>query len=64
ILALVLVGLGIHAIFLAFNFSVSTYLLRLPLEMRKAVVIMGSQKTLPMAMSIVAFLPAEVTHTP
>ena len=50
----------IHAIYLAFNFAVATYALRLPLQLKKSVVIMCSQKTLPMAMTIVSFLPPEV----
>ena len=50
----------IHAIYLVFNFAVATYALRLPLQLKKSVVIMCSQKTLPMAMTIVSFLPPEV----
>jgi len=60
LLGLVMVGLLIHAIYLAFNFSVAHYLLKLPLPLKKSVVVMCSQKTLPMAMTIVAFLPEEV----
>ena len=49
-------GLVIHAVYLGFNFGMAT-LLRLPLPEKKAVVVMGSQKTLPMAMTVLTFLP-------
>ena len=49
-------GLVIHAVYLGFNFGMAT-LLRLPLPEKKSVVVMGSQKTLPMAMTVLTFLP-------
>ena len=49
-------GLVIHAVYLGFNLGMAT-LLRLPLPEKKAVVVMGSQKTLPMAMTVLTFLP-------
>jgi sodium/bile acid cotransporter 7 len=52
----VLAGALIHLLYLAFNDGASR-LLRLPLEARKAVVILASQKTLPVAMTVLAFLP-------
>ena len=48
IFGLIACGLVIHLIYLAFNYSVATYVLRCPLDIKKSVVIMGSQKTLPM----------------
>jgi len=60
LVALLLVGLSIHVIYLVFNFVVAKHVLRLPIAMSKSVVIMCSQKTLPMAMTIVSFLPPEV----
>ena len=55
-------GLVIHAIYLLLNFAVATYVLPLHrasrgLDIKKSVVIMGSQKTLPMAMTILSFFP-------
>jgi sodium/bile acid cotransporter 7 len=55
---LVLSGLLIHILFLILNDGVSR-LLRLPLAARKAVVLLASQKTLPVAMTVLAFLPIE-----
>jgi sodium/bile acid cotransporter 7 len=52
----VLSGVLIHLLYLVFNDGASR-LLRLPLEARKAVVILASQKTLPVAMTVLAFLP-------
>ena len=49
-------GLVIHAVYLGFTFGMAT-LLRLPLPEKKAVVVMGCQKTLPMAMTVLTFLP-------
>ncbi len=49
-------GILIHVLYLAFNDAASR-LLRLPLEVRKALVIVASQKTLPVAMTVLAFLP-------
>ena len=56
LLVLVLSGLAIHALYLVFNGGVCA-LLRLELAARKAVVLMTSQKTLPVAMTVLAFLP-------
>jgi len=57
IAALIGCGLTIHAIYLAFNFAFATYVLRCPLDIKKSIVIMGSQKTLPMAMTVLSFFP-------
>lgn len=52
----VLAGALIHVLYLGINDAASR-LLRLPLEMRKALVILASQKSLPVAMTVLAFLP-------
>ena len=49
-------GLAIHVVFLLLNNGASR-LLRLPLAARKAVVILASQKTLPVAMTVLAVIP-------
>ena len=56
LLVVVASGLAIHAIYLGFNGGVAA-LLRLEAAARKAVVLMSSQKTLPVAMTVLAFLP-------
>ena len=50
---------GWNSSFLAVNFTVTT-LLRMPLAEKKAVVICASQKTLPIAITVLGFLPADV----
>ena len=57
VVALLVCALILHLIYLALNYAVARHLLRLPLEMRKSVVIMCSQKTLPMAMTVLSFFP-------
>ncbi len=52
----VLAGVLIHVLYLGINDGASR-LLRLPLEVRKALVILASQKSLPVAMTVLAFLP-------
>jgi len=52
-------ALTVHLLFLAVNFTVTT-LLRMPLAEKKAVVICASQKTLPIAITVLGFLPADV----
>jgi sodium/bile acid cotransporter 7 len=49
-------GLLIHVLYLILNDGVCR-LLRLTLEVRKAVVLLSSQKTLPVAMTVLTFLP-------
>lgn len=49
-------GLVIHILFLLFNDRASR-LLRLQQEARKAVVLLASQKTLPVAMTVLALIP-------
>ena len=53
---LVVSGLAIHVLYLALNDG-ACRLLRLPPAARKAVVLLASQKTLPVAMAVLAFLP-------
>ncbi len=56
-LALMLLsGLVIHVLYLLLN-NGACRLLRLQIEARKAVVLLASQKTLPVAMAVLAFLP-------
>ena len=50
-------ALLIHLVYLACNYGVARHVLRLSLDMRKSLVIMASQKTLPMAMSVLSFFP-------
>lgn len=59
LLLVLLLALAIHLLFLGFNLAGSRAL-KLPDEQLRAVVIMGSQKTLPMAMAILAALPPSV----
>ncbi len=56
LLVLVVSGLAIHASYLVFNGGFVA-LLQLDAAARKAVVLMSSQKTLPVAMTVLAFLP-------
>lgn len=55
---LILAGIAIHVVYLAMNFACCK-LLRLNEADYKAVLIMASQKTLPIALSVISFLPAE-----
>ena len=59
LLILVVSGLAIHALYLLLNGGVCV-LLRLEAAARRAVVLMTSQKTLPVAMTVLAFLPDSV----
>lgn len=56
LLLLVIAGLAVHLLYLLFNQG-GAWLLRLGLEERKAVVLLASQKTLPVALTVLAFLP-------
>ena len=55
---LVLASGAMHAAFLAINYAVCKFALRLPPREATAVLIMASQKTLPVAVTIIAFFPA------
>lgn len=53
---LVLAGVAMHIVYLAVNYG-GGMLLRLPLPDFKAVLIMGSQKTLPIAIAVISSCP-------
>lgn len=59
LLVLVAAGLFVHAVFLLLNAGVSRAL-RLELAQRKAVILMASQKTLPVALTVLALIPDSV----
>ncbi len=59
LLVLIVSGLAIHLLYLLLNDG-ACRLLRLPLAERKATVLLTSQKTLPVAMTVLAFLPDSV----
>ncbi len=56
LLILILAGMGVHVVFLAINGLAARILLLEPAESR-AVVLLASQKTLPVALTVLAFLP-------
>ena len=56
LLLLIVSGLAIHILYLLLN-AAACSLLRLPEPARRAVVLMASLKTLPVAMTVLAFLP-------
>ena len=58
LLMLILAGLVIHGVYLAVN-DAATRLLRLDAPARRAVVLMASQKTLPVALTVLALIPDE-----
>ena len=58
LLILILAGLVIHFIYLALN-NTATRLFGFALPLRKAVVLMASQKTLPVALTVLALIPDE-----
>lgn len=60
LVGIVVAGLLIHGLYLAFNL-VTTRLLGFPPPVRKAVVLLASQKTLPVALTVLAFLPVPET---
>lgn len=49
-------GLGIHLVLLAFNYTVTTFILRLAQPEKRSVVILTSQKTLPVALTVLEVL--------
>ena len=54
---LILAGAALHLVFLAINFVAARFVLRLPPREFKAVLIMGSQKTLPVSVTIISYFP-------
>lgn len=55
ILIVIVAGVAMHLIYLAWN-SFATMLLQLPLREKKAVLIMASQKTLPVSVTVIGYL--------
>jgi predicted Na+-dependent transporter len=60
LVATIAIAIFVHLLYLVFNYSVTTFVLNLPMKERKAVTIVSSQKTLPVAISILEFLPTDV----
>ena len=56
---LILSGLAIHGLYLLLNYT-ATRVMGLGLPERKAVVLLASQKTLPVAMTVLALIPDDV----
>jgi sodium/bile acid cotransporter 7 len=56
IFVIVVAGVTLHMFFLAMNWVMTTPVLRLPEAERRAVLLMTSQKTLPVAVTIIAYL--------
>eukprot|EP00479_Gromia_sphaerica_P006916 TRINITY_DN2117_c0_g1_i1.p1 TRINITY_DN2117_c0_g1~~TRINITY_DN2117_c0_g1_i1.p1 ORF type:complete len:333 (-),score=52.58 TRINITY_DN2117_c0_g1_i1:75-1073(-) len=52
------IGLAVHIVFLTFNYCCAS-LLKIPLAEKKAMVIMCSEKTLPVAFTVVGILPTD-----
>mmetsp|Transcript_20831 Transcript_20831/g.44753 ORF Transcript_20831/g.44753 Transcript_20831/m.44753 type:complete len:254 (-) Transcript_20831:94-855(-) len=57
VIGLLIVGILIHVIYLTFNYAAASFVLGLTTPTRKAVVIMASQKTLPMAITVLNLFP-------
>ena len=56
IFIIVLAGIGLHFVFLAFNWTMTTPVLRLREKERRTVLLMTSQKTLPVAVTVISYL--------
>lgn len=61
---LIFACVGIHALYLVLNYTTTRFLIPLNLSEQKAVVLCASQKTLPVAMSVLELLPATVVSNP
>eukprot|EP00746_Dinoflagellata_sp_MGD_P043145 gnl/MRDRNA2_/MRDRNA2_204852_c0_seq1.p1 gnl/MRDRNA2_/MRDRNA2_204852_c0~~gnl/MRDRNA2_/MRDRNA2_204852_c0_seq1.p1 ORF type:complete len:253 (-),score=31.15 gnl/MRDRNA2_/MRDRNA2_204852_c0_seq1:113-790(-) len=59
ILGVVALAIGVNAAFLGWNF-ITTWLLRYPQDIRKSLILICSQKTLPTAMAVLASLPESI----
>ncbi|CEL99178.1 unnamed protein product [Vitrella brassicaformis CCMP3155] len=59
VLAAAAVAIAMHIVFLVLN-ALSSLLLRLPPPIMKAVVVCASQKTLPVCVTVIEFLPTEL----
>ncbi|CAM9474110.1 unnamed protein product [Pylaiella littoralis] len=56
ILAVIASGIGLHVVYLSINYTMCRYVLRLKRREFKAVVLMASQKTLPVSVVVIGFL--------
>jgi solute carrier family 10 (sodium/bile acid cotransporter), member 7 len=52
LVSIIAAGIGLHLLFLAFNYPVAKYILKLPRSEMKCVVIMASEKTLPVSIAV------------
>jgi sodium/bile acid cotransporter 7 len=59
LLGVVALAIGVNGVFLAWHF-LSTWALRFPSDIRKSLILMCSQKTLPTAMAVLASLPDSI----
>lgn len=55
ILIIIVAGIAMHVVYLVWNYGATT-LLQLPFREKKAVLIMASQKTLPVSVTVISFL--------
>lgn len=61
LIGVVMTAICLHVFFLcSINACTKPFPKSIPLDMRKAVVILGSQKTLPVSMAVLAYLPEEL----
>ena len=60
IFVIVVAGIALHFVFLAFNWTMTTPVLRLSERERRAVLLMTSQKTLPVAVTVISYLDESV----
>lgn len=60
ILIIFAVGLGLHLVLLLFNFTIATFILRLKQPEKRSVVILTSQKTLPVSLTVLEVLETSV----
>ena len=56
IFIIVLAGIGFHLLLLTMNWTMTTPILKLPEKERRAVLLMTSQKTLPVAVTVISYL--------
>mmetsp|Transcript_13658 Transcript_13658/g.16553 ORF Transcript_13658/g.16553 Transcript_13658/m.16553 type:complete len:419 (+) Transcript_13658:150-1406(+) len=57
-------GIIVHIIYLLFNYSVCSYAMHMRQAEKRAVVIVASQKTLPVAITVLDILPSNVLGSP
>lgn len=62
VLLVVVLGSGLHLVLLALNALVVRYLLRLPFREGVAVMIMSSQKSAPVAVTVISYLTPNLTQ--